>query len=418
MPSERPIAIKAGRLIDVEAGEEIGDRTILVEGDRIVDVSASAPPPGARVVDLSGWTVSPGLVDCHAHLVGEIESDSYSLILTRTAAQEAMTGVRNARATVMAGFTTVRDVGTFRAFVDVALRDAIDAGWITGPRMACAGAYITVTNGGGEVTGISPDVVLPADLRFGVSNSASEVRAKVREILDRGADLIKVIATGAVLAPGTEPGVAEYSEEEIRAAVEEAAKYGAFVAAHAHGAEGVKYAVRAGVRSVEHGSLADDEGIALMAERGTYLVADIWNGDYIAREGREQGWPEETLRKNDETTEAQRRVFAKSVEAGVNVAYGTDSGVYPHGSNANQLSYMVKYGLSPMSALRSATLWAAECMGWADRIGSISPGKFADIVAVEGDPLADASAFSEVGFVMKGGCILKGPGSEGVVGTR
>jgi imidazolonepropionase-like amidohydrolase len=203
--------------------------------------------------------------------------------------------------------------------------------------------------------------------------------------------------------------VSEFTEEEIKAAVDQAAQYGTFVAAHAHGAEGIKNAVRAGVRSIEHGSLIDDEAIALMKERGTYLVADIYNGDYIASVGREQKWPAEYLRKNDETTEAQRQGFRKAVAAGVKIAYGTDSGVYPHGWNAKQLPYMVRYGMTPMAAIQSATSVAAELMQWSDRVGSIAAGKYADIIAVEGDAMADLSSFAKVGFVMKGGVVYKQP---------
>lgn len=311
----------------------------------------------------------------------------------------------------MAGFTTVRDVGTFRAFVDVALRDAIDAGWVAGPRMQCAGAYVTVSSGGGDIPPVAPDVEVPRELRFGVADSADEVRRVVREILHRGADFIKLIATGAVLTRGTDPGAPEFGEDEIRAAVEEAALYRTFVAAHAHGAEGIKRAVRAGVRSIEHGSLIDDEAIEMMAERGTYLVADIYCGDHIAEEGRRRGWPAETLRKNEETTEVQREGFEKAVKAGVKIAFGTDSGVYPHGWNARQLPYMVRYGMTSMQALQSATIVAAELMGWEDRIGSVEPGMLADLVASEGDALEDVARFTDVSFVMKGGLVLRGPGA-------
>jgi imidazolonepropionase-like amidohydrolase len=406
-----PTAIRAGRLVDVERGEVLRDQLILVRGERIESVGSwpGRAPAGARLVDLARYTVAPGLIDCHSHLVGDILSASLAALLEHSAAQDAFIGARHARATLLAGFTSVRDVGTYRAFVDVALRDAIAEGTVVGPRMAVAGAYITVSGGGGEITGIAPDIVLPRELRFGVANSADEVRARVREIINGGADLIKVIATGAVSIPNSSPGASEFSEEEIHAAVTEAAKYGKFVAAHAHGAEGIKMAVRAGVRSIEHGSQMDDEGIALMKQRGTWLVADIYNGDYIASEGRKQGWPEEVLRKNDETTEAQRVVFRKAVAAGVKIAYGTDSGIYPHGMNAMQLPYMVKYGMTPMQAVQSATIAAARLMGWEDRVGSIAPGKYADIVAVEGDALADLHSFMKVGFVMKGGVVYKAP---------
>ena len=412
-PASRDLTVlRAGRLVDVDAGAAVADRLIFVRGDSIEAVEPSAGtaiPNDARVVDLSAHTLIPGMIDCHAHLVGAIEGASLGALLENTEARDALLGVKNARDTLEAGFTTVRDIGTFRAFTDLELRRAINEGMTPGPRMMCAGAYVTVSGGGGELTGLAPDVILPDSMRFGVSNTEAEVRANARAILNRGADFIKVIATGAVLAPGTKPGVAEFSEAEIRAAVEVADDYGTHVAAHAHGPEGIKNAIRAGVRSVEHGSLIDDEAINMMAERGTYLVADIYCGDYIEEEGRRAGWSPEVLEKNELTTDAQRRGFSQAVEAGVRLAFGTDSGVYPHGWNANQLAYMVKYGLSPIGAIRSATLWAAELMGWSDRIGSIAAGKYADIVAVEGDASSDVSLLTSPDFVMKNGEIVRGP---------
>jgi imidazolonepropionase-like amidohydrolase len=410
-PAQTVVAVRAGRLLDVEHGQVLRDRVILIRGDRIsaVQPGSSAVPPGARVIDLSRYTVLPGLIDCHSHLVGEAEAADVLEPLERTETQDAMSGVRNARATLLAGFTSVRDVGTYRAFVDVGLRDAIDDGTVIGPRMEVAGAYVTVTGGGGEVVGAAPDVVVPPAFRFGVANTADQVRERVRAILNGGADFIKIIATGAVLTHGTQPGASEYTEEQLHAAVEQAAQYGTFVAAHAHGAEGIKRAVRAGVRSIEHGSLVDDEGIALMKQRGTWLVADIWNGDYIDSVGRAQHWSDEILRKNTETTDAQRVGFRKAVAAGVHIAYGTDSGVYPHGLNAMQLPYMVKYGLTPMQAVQSATISAARLMRWEDRVGSIAAGKYADVIAVEGDALVDLHSFMKVPFVMKGGVVYKAP---------
>jgi imidazolonepropionase-like amidohydrolase len=370
------------------------------------------------VVDLSRYTLLPGLIDCHTHLVGDITGADVLLPLERSEAQEAFSGVRNARATLLAGFTTVRDVGTYRALVDAALRDAINSGTIVGPRMKVAGAYVTVATGGGELIGAAPDVTLPAAFRFGVANSADQVRERVRAILNGGADFIKIIATGAVFTRGTKPGVSEFTEEQIRAAVEQAVEYGTSVAAHAHGAEGIKRAVRAGVRSIEHGSLMDDEAIALMKQRGTWLVADIWNGDYTDSVGREQKWPADILQKNTETTEAQRAGFRKAVALGVKVAYGTDSGLYPHGLNAMQLPYMVKYGMTPMQAIQSATISAAGLMQWKDSVGSLAPGKYADIIAVEGDALADLRSLMKVAFVMKGGTVYKEPGPPGPGGER
>jgi imidazolonepropionase-like amidohydrolase len=399
--------IRAGRLVEVVAGEVLTDRLLIARGERIESVGPYEDGPVD--VDLSNHTVLPGLIDCHAHLIGEVESGhGYAALVQRTGAQEALSGVRNARDTIMAGFTSVRDVGTFRAFVDVALRDAIEAGDVLGPRMLCAGAYVTSSGGGGDVTGLAPDVdaVVPRDLRFGVANSPDEVRKAVREILHGGADFIKVIATGAVLTEGTVPSAPEFSEAEIRAAVEEAALYETHVAAHAHGAEGIKRAVRAGVRSIEHGSLMDDESIALMAEHGTFLVADVWMGDWSIEQGEREGWSPDVMRKLRETTDVQREGFAKAVEAGVRIAFGTDSGTYPHGMNAKQFASMVKYGMTPLEAIRSATVIAAELLGWRDRVGALEPGLFADLVAVEGDVMNDVDLLSDVAFVMKGGRVV------------
>jgi imidazolonepropionase-like amidohydrolase len=399
--------IRAGWLIDVVAGEVLRDRVIGIRGDRIESIGDDDGSPVE--IDLPEHTVLPGLIDCHSHLIGEIEGGhGYAALVQRTGAQEALTGVRNARDTVRAGFTSVRDVGTFRAFVDVALRDAIEAGDVLGPRMLCAGAYVTSSGGGGDVTGLAPDVdaVVPRELRFGVANSVDEVRRVVRDILHGGADFIKVIATGAVLTEGTVPSTPEFSEAEIGAAVEEAALYEAHVAAHAHGAEGIKRAVRAGVRSIEHGSLMDDESIALMAEHGTYLVADVWMGGWTIEQGEREDWSPGVMRKLRETTDVQREGFAKAVEAGVRIAFGTDSGTYPHGMNAHQFATMVKHGMTPIEAIRSATVVAAELLGWRDRVGAIEPGLFADLVAVRGDVLGDVGLLTDVDLVMKGGALV------------
>jgi imidazolonepropionase-like amidohydrolase len=404
-------ALRPEHLLDVETGELLEHRAVVVEDDRIADVvAARALPSGLPVRELPGHTLLPGLVDCHAHLVGEPDSGhGYTELLTRTGAQEAMSGVRNARDTLLAGFTTVRDVGTYRAFVDVALRDAIDAGWTPGPRMRVAGAYVGSRGGGGDISGLSPDAaeLVPAELRVGVVDTVDDVRGAVRRILYGGADLIKVIATGAVMSDNGNPGVPELTEDQLRAAVEEAALHGAHVAAHAHGAIGIKRAVRAGVHSIEHGSLMDDEGVALMAEHGTWLVADIYGGDYIAETGRRDGWKADVLRKNDETTVTQREAFEKCVAAGVRIAYGTDSGIYPHGLNARQLAYHVRHGQTPLEAIRSATVDAAELMGWTDRIGRLEPGLYADLVAVAGDPLDDVRLLEDVRLVMKGGQVVR-----------
>lgn len=403
------VLVRAGKLIDVERGRVLDDQAIRIEGERITqvgpfDVTAAA---SARVIDWSSYTVLPGLMDMHTHLVGDIASSDIAAPLQSSAAEDVLKGVANARATLRAGFTTVRDVGAYRAFTDVALRNAIDAGVIEGPRMFVAGAYITVSGGGGELTGFAADVVVPAEMRRGVANSADQVRRRVRELIAGGATFMKLIATGAVLTSGTNPGASEYTEAEIRAAVEEAREYGVFVTAHAHGAEGVKRAVRAGVRSIEHASFLDDEGVALMKKHGTWLVADIYNGDYIEEIGRRDGWTEEILRKNRETTQTQRDGFAKAVRAGVRIAFGTDSGVYPHGENARQFAYMVRQGLSPIDAIRSATINSAQLLGRERELGSIAPGKYADLIAVEGDPLADVGRLRRVQEVIKSGRLVR-----------
>jgi imidazolonepropionase-like amidohydrolase len=407
---ERTVLIPDG-VFDVTAGASRSDLAVVVEDDRIAAVVAAGETPGgARRIELPGHTILPGLIDAHAHLIGELDDGrGYASLVTRSDAQEVLSGVRNARDTLMAGFTTVRDVGTFRAFADVALRGAIDAGWVPGPRMRCAGAYVTCPGGGGDITGLAPDVdeVVPRQLRFGVTTGVDQMRATVRQILRYGADFIKVIATGAVLTSGTNPGLPEFTEAELRAAVEEAELAGTFVAAHAHGAEGIKRAVRAGVRSIEHGSLMDDEAIELMAEHGTYLVADMYDGDYILEEGPRLGYSEEVMRKTVLTNDAQRAGFAKCVEAGVRIAHGTDSGIFPHADAAKNLAFYVRFGLTSAEAVRSATRTAAELMGWEDRVGSVEAGLFADLIAVPGDPGRDVRILEDVPFVMKGGAVVK-----------
>ncbi len=352
------LVVAAGRFVDVVGGQVLTDRRIVVDGEKVTAVLGPGEdgPADAEVIDLGDATVLPGLVDLHTHLVGPVEAGEPAGILDRSAAEEVLDGVANARATLAAGVTTVRDVGTFRAFVDVDLRNAIEAGIVDGPRMHCAGAYITCSGGGGEITGLPDGMVVPPEMRVGVVDTVEDVRRAARRIVAGGADLLKLIATGAVLAPGTEPGEPELSEDQIRAAVEVATEHGLFVAAHAHGAEGAKRATRAGVRSIEHGSLLDDEALDLMGEHGTWLVADVYNGDHIAEAGARDGWPEELMRKNRETTETQRAAFSEAVRRGNRIAFGTDAGVYPHGENARQLAVMVRLGMTPLGAVQAATL--------------------------------------------------------------
>ncbi|MEN3748773.1 amidohydrolase family protein [Sphingomonas sp. HF-S3] len=399
--------VRAGQLLDVIAGRMLTDQLIRIEGDRIAAVGPwRGAPADGPVEDWSGYTVLPGLIDMHTHLA-DFEGFEPGTVLMRSAAETAFVGARNAGLTLRAGFTTVHDVGCYRGLTDVALRDAIDAGWVQGPRMNVVGAYITVPGGGGEVTGFATDVQIPADFRMGVVRNPEEVRERVRFLFQHRVDSIKLIASGAVLAMGGEPGRLELSEDEMRAAVAEAAENGGYVTAHAHGAAAIKAAIRAGVRSIEHASLIDAEGIAMAKARGVWLVMDIYNGDWIESEGRAKGWPAEYLRKNRETTDTQRAGFAAAVRAGVKIAYGTDAGVYPHGQNARQFAYMVRHGMTPLQAIRAATTVAAELLRREADIGAVAPGRYADMIAVKGDPLTDIRVLEHVAVVMKGGAVVR-----------
>ena len=402
------IYVRAGHVVDPEAGTLLGARLLRVEDGRVAAVLPDGPlSNGTKLVDWSAFTVLPGLIDCHVHLADTGQTANVAEPLLHSPMEIAYIGARNARTTLMAGFTTVHDVGSFRAFADVELRDAINRGDVIGPRMQAVGAYVTVPGGGGEVTGFSPEVRIPDDMRVGVVTDAADARAKVNYLFQHGADSIKLIATGAVLASGTEAGQQELTEDEMRAAVEVAAARHSWVTAHAHGAGGIKAAIRAGVRAIEHASLIDDEGIALAKAKGVWLDMDVYNGDYIADVGRKEHWPENYLRKNDETTDAQRQAFGKAVKAGVRLSFGTDAGVYPHGENARQFAYMVRFGMTPMQAIQSATTSAADLMGWSKDVGALSPGHFADMIAVPGDPTADITVLTRVAHVMKGGEVVR-----------
>ncbi len=400
--------IQPGHLIDVDEGTVVDGQCITVTGEYITAVSkCGVTPAGARLVDWSVYTVLPGLIDLHTHLADTGQNADLALPLKTSPAATALIGAKNARDTLLAGFTAVRDVGTYRGLTDVALRDAINAGHVLGPRMFVAGAYITIPKGGGELNGVIPNDQLPADMRLGVAKNAKQAEERAEFLFDNGVDFIKMIATGAVLAIGTEPGEPELTEDQMRAVVAVAAKRGSYATAHAHGSEGIKSAIRAGVRSVEHSSLIDDEGLIMAKDAGVWLVMDVYNGDYIEDVGTKEGWPAEYLRKNRETTDVQRAGFSKAVKMGVKLAFGSDSGVYPHGTNARQFSYMVKYGMTSMQAIQSATIRAAELLGKQAVLGSIKPGRFADLVAVAGDPLADVRAIETVAHVIKGGVEVK-----------
>jgi imidazolonepropionase-like amidohydrolase len=403
--SSHRLAIRAARLIDGRGGAPLLNAVIIVDSTRITAVGARLPiPSGTRVIDLGNATVLPGLIDCHTHVTGGNPGDYYESLFRRSPIDYAVASPTFARRTLEAGFTTVRDVGSGE-FIDVALRRAIDSGLVVGPRMQVATLAIGSTGGHNDIVGFSPYIKFG---QFsGLADGVDEIRKLVRFEVKNGADVIKLVASAGVLSEEQSVGAPQYSQEEMNAAVQEAAQWGRKVAAHAHGAEAIKRAVRAGVASIEHGSLLDDEGIRLMKERGTYLVADIYNDDYILSEYKRLNFPEKIVDKERQVGKQQRENFRRAARAGVKIAYGTDAGVYPHGWNGKQFAFMVRYGLTPMQAIQSATTSAADLLGWADQVGAVVPGLYADLIAVDGDPLSDITELERVKFVMKGGIVYK-----------
>src|ERR1700687_6212956 len=401
-------AIKAGRLIDVEAGTVLQDQVILIHDNKFEARERCLQiPSGANVIDLSRMTVLPGLIDCHTHLAdGVSEPDPFGQ-LRKTSAQIALESVPNAKLTLESGFTTVRNVGNYRALVDVALRDAIARDYVVGPRMYVARAYLTISGGAGALTGHAPDIRLPWDPRYAEATGPWDVGQKIRQLAHDGVDLIKLLATGAVLTHGSNPDSREFTLEELEAAVDEARSLGLRVAAHAHAPEGIKNAIRAGVVSIEHATLIHDEGIALAKERGTYLDMDIYDEECIQEAGRKGKMPADFLEHDRNLGEAQRQRFTKALRAGVKMSFGTDAGVCPYDVAARQFAFMVKYGMTPMQAIQSATSNAADLLGKSDLLGSLKPGKYADIIAISGDPMADIRVLEHVSFVMKEGKIYK-----------
>jgi imidazolonepropionase-like amidohydrolase len=399
-------AIRAGKLIDPDSGNVLTGQTIIVRDGKIESVGNNVTiPSNAKIIDLSKMTVLPGLIDCHTHLADGARDSEPMDQFKKTAARIALESVPNARAMLESGFTSVRDVGTYRALGDIALRDAIQRGDIIGPRMFVAGAYVTISGGAGAATGLAPDISLPWDLHYGEANGPWEARKVIRQLANDGADHIKILSSGAVLTHGSNPNSQEFTPEELRAAVDEASHFGLRVEAHAHSPEGIKNAIRAGVASVEHATMIDDEGLALAKQHGTYLDMDIYDEECIQEAGKNGSMPKDFLEHDAKLGQIQRDNFRKAVAAGVKMSFGTDAGVCAYGTSGKQFAFMVQYGMTPMQAIQAATSNAADLLGHSSEIGSIKPGKFADIIAVTGDPLTDIRLLENVQFVMKDGKI-------------
>ena len=396
--------IKAGSLFDSRSGKVLANRIITIEGERIKAVGGldTAIPEGATVIDLSSSFVMPGFMDMHTHVVGHLDNYFFAGYF-QSPHRATIGGVVNAEKTLLAGFTTIRNVGA-ADYADVALRDAINVGEIPGPRMAVSGPGLGITGGHCDNNSLNPSFEERSD---GVADGPWAVREQVRKNVKYGVDLTKFCATGGVFSKGTKVGMTQYTLEEMQAIVDESHMHERKVAAHAHGTDGIKRAILAGVDSIEHASFLDEEAVRMGIERGTVFVLDIYNTEYTLERGAANGVPEENINKEREVGTRQRESFSLAVRMGARVAYGTDSGVYPHGDNGKQFSRAVRFGMTPVQAIQSATAVTADLLGWEDRVGAIQPGLYADIVAVKGNPLADISELEDVDFVMKGGTVYK-----------
>lgn len=405
-PPKKRVVVIAGRLFDAKAAKVIaGPQAIVIEGDRIVSVEAAAgvkPVADEKRIDLSGATVLPGMIDVHTHLTGNPELIGYQS-LGVSVPRETLFGAKNARITLEAGFTTVRNLGA-GGYSDVALRDAIDAGDLPGPRLLASGPPLGITGGHCDENLLPFEYHQTAE---GVADGVEGVQRRLREVVKYGADVIKFCATGGVLSKGDDPKASQYTLEEMRALVADAHRLGRRVAAHAHGGEGIRWAVDAGVDSIEHGSYIDDAGIAAMKTKGTYLVPTLYLADWFLANAERLRVPPFILEKARRIMPDMEKFIARAMKAGVKIAYGTDSSVYPHGLNGRQFAVFVRMGMSPSQAIQTATWNAADLLGWSDRVGIVAPGHFADLVAVDGDPTQDVTLLERVRFVMKGGAVVK-----------
>ena len=404
-PAAKRTIVRPGRLLDVRSGELRSNQAIVIDGDKVAQIVPSGEvkaAAGDTVIDLPEATVLPGLVDMHTHLTFDLNSLGYSGLGISTA-REALHGARNAKRTLEAGFTTVRNLGAFD-YSDIALRDAINDGDVVGPRIVASGPALGITGGHCD------ENLLPPSFHFmggGVADGVEAVQHKVREVIKYGADVIKICATGGVLSKGDDPNASQYTLEEMKAIVADAHRLGRKVAAHAHGAEGVRWASEAGVDSIEHGHLMDDAAVATLKKNGTYLVPTLFLGEYMEKNMDRSDVPEYSKQKMRDVAAAMQKNVKKAFDAGVKVAFGTDAAVYPHGLNAGEFHVYVKLGMTPLASIQTATLNAADLLGPKFAVGTLDPGKFADLIAVDGDPTKDVTILEHVKFVMKGGSVYK-----------
>src|SRR5580698_4479383 len=400
----RSVVLHAGHLLDVKTGKLLSDQTVVIEDGKVVSVGASAearPPADAVRIDLANATVLPGLIDAHTHLTMDPKFGYEQLGLSIP--RETLTGAKNARITLEAGFTTVRNVGA-AGYSDVALRDAINAGDVPGPRMLVSGPPLSITGGHADNNLLPFEYHATSD---GLADCVDAVSHMVRQNIKYGADMIKFMASGGVLSKGDNPQASQYTLEEMKAIVDEAHRLGRKVAAHAHGAQAILWAAQAGVDSIEHGSYIDDAGIAEMKKNGTYLVPTLYLMDWFYENAEKIGIPEELAAKARVVIPAARKNVQRAFSAGVKVGFGTDAAVYPHGLNAREFAVYVKLGMTPLAAIQTATVNNADLLGWPDKVGTVEAGKFADLIAVDGDPLADVTTLERVKFVMKGGEVVR-----------